>query len=401
VTFAAAALLASSVAAWVEPATGMEFVNVPAGRFVMGSPPGEKGREAQERPHEVTITRPFHLGRFEVTREQWRRVMGEDPSHFTEALDVPVERVSWIEVRKFLRRLEARSPGSRFRLPTEAEWEYACRAGSATAYNTGDTLSLAQANILPAEGAGRAAGRTTRVGSYAPNAWGLYDMHGNVWEWTADEHCPYLEGATTDPRGRCGAALKVIRGGSWYFGADSARCALRYTHRPQDRGFSLGFRVVREPPLGGAGRTTMKGWVGAVAVAVAATSAPLSLAAAAGEAEVKVTHQHLVPLCLDGAETKVGQRSWRLSAQEHVMAFTMRNQPRTGIGNAGPGVAAVKFTPQAGHKYEIEVRALADAYATRVWEREKWVPVVRDRTDDRLVSGEPEWREWAEGDCQP
>jgi formylglycine-generating enzyme required for sulfatase activity len=253
VTFAAAALLASSVAAWVEPVTGMEFVLVPAGRFVMGSPPGEIGREAQERPHEVVITRPFHLGRFEVTRRQWRRVMGEDASHFTDTLDAPVERVTWIEAHEFLRRLEARSPGSRFRLPTEAEWEYACRAGTTTAYGTGDALSLAQANVLSSDTAGGARGRTTRVGSYAPNAWGLFDMHGNVWEWTADEHCPYPEAAVTDPRGRCGAALKVIRGGSWYFGADSARCALRYTHRPQDRGFSLGFRVVREPPVGGQG----------------------------------------------------------------------------------------------------------------------------------------------------
>lgn len=85
------------------------------------------------------------------------------------------------------------------------------------------------------------------VGSFAPNAWGLHDMHGNVWEWTDDEHCPYAADPVVDPRPRCGAPLKVIRGGSWYFAADSARCALRYTHRPQDRGFSLGFRVVRDP----------------------------------------------------------------------------------------------------------------------------------------------------------
>jgi ketosteroid isomerase-like protein len=122
-----------------------------------------------------------------------------------------------------------------------------------------------------------------------------------------------------------------------------------------------------------------------------------AVAAAAGEAEVKVTHAHLVPLCLDGAEVKPGQRSWRLGAQEHALALTMRNEPRSGVGNAGPGTAVVKFTPQAGHKYEIEVRAPADSYATRVWVREQWAPVVRDRSDDRIVSGEPEWKDWA--DC--
>jgi formylglycine-generating enzyme required for sulfatase activity len=248
---AAAALIAAG-AAWVEPVTGMEFVRVPAGRFLMGSPPGEPDREEQERPHQVTITRAFHLGRYEVTQRQWRAVMVTDPSWFA-GDGLPVERVTWNDVRRFLERLEARSAGSRFRLPTEAEWEYACRAGGTAAYHTGDALSLAQANILPPAGAGGARGRTARVGSYPPNAWGLFDMHGNVWEWTADEHCPYAEGAATDPLGRCGAALKVIRGGSWYFGADSARCALRYTHRPQDRGFSLGFRVVREPSDGGQG----------------------------------------------------------------------------------------------------------------------------------------------------
>jgi sulfatase modifying factor 1 len=233
---------------WTEPATGMRFVWIDRGEFIMGSPPGEPWREVQERQHEVALTSPFWLGAFEVTQHEWEVVMGTNPSHFHDGGSrLPVEEVTWFDVRDFLARLARRSPGNDFRLPTEAEWEYACRAGTTTAYGTGQTLTNAQANF--AESAERAAageGATMPVGSFPPNAWGLYDMSGNVWEWTDDEHCPYADGRTVDPVLRCNEPLKVIRGGSWYFGADSARCGLRYTHRPQDRGFSLGFRVVRE-----------------------------------------------------------------------------------------------------------------------------------------------------------
>jgi len=217
---------------WVEPTTGMAFVSIPAGSFTMGSPPGEAGREPGEVPHVVTMPRSFWMGKFEVTQTEWQAVMGGNPSSFSASGgDFPVEQVNWFEVHAFLTRLAARTPGNRFRLPTEAEWEYACRAGTTTAYSTGPTLTRGQANITAsATTAPAERGQTTRVGSFPPNPWGLYDMHGNVWEWTDDDAGP----------------LKIIRGGSWYFGADSARCALRYTHRPQDRGFSLGFRVVRE-----------------------------------------------------------------------------------------------------------------------------------------------------------
>jgi formylglycine-generating enzyme required for sulfatase activity len=224
----------------------MAFVKVEPGAFVMGSPASEAGREAQEVQRAVRISRAFWLGAHEVTQAEWRAIMDRSPSYFPGETR-PVEEITWVEAQEFVRQLGARSPGHRFRLPTEAEWEYACRAGSAAPYATGSSLLEGQANVAwSPEGVATEGGATTPVGSFAPNAWGFYDMHGNVWEWTEDEHCPYGEGSATDPLGACGAPLKVIRGGSWYFGADSARCALRYTHRPQDRGFSLGLRIVRE-----------------------------------------------------------------------------------------------------------------------------------------------------------
>ena len=233
---------------WTDPSTGMRFVRIDAGAFTMGSPGDEQGREARERQHQVILTRAFWLGAFEVTQAQWTKVMGANPSHFRSGGDsLPVEDVTWFEVHDFLDRLSAQSRDSRFRLPTEAEWEYACRAGTTTAYATGPSLPADAANVsTAAQGVAVNGGSTTVVGSFAPNAWGLYDMHGNVWEWTDDEPCEYTEGTATDPHNACGHPLKSIRGGSWYFAADSARCALRYTHRPADRGFSLGFRVVRE-----------------------------------------------------------------------------------------------------------------------------------------------------------
>ena len=236
---------------WVEPRTGITFVRIPAGEFTMGAPLDEPFRRDDEVPHRVRISRPFLMSQTEVTQRQWMAVMGNNPSTFQAAgLDAPVESVTWNEVQEFLRRLNARNGGARFRLPTEAEWEYACRAGSTSAYSGGPRLTTDAANYdgrypLPGQENGRFRGSTTPVRSFAPNAWGLYDLHGNVWEWCADEFCPYPAGPVTDPFNRCGSRYKVIRGGSWYFGADSARSALRYTHEPHLRGFSIGFRLVR------------------------------------------------------------------------------------------------------------------------------------------------------------
>lgn len=245
-------------AEWVEPSTGMRFMLIPAGQFQMGSPPGEPGHESQEVLHDVRITAPFYLGKFEVTQQQWQQVMGDQPSWFSQCgADCPVERVDWHRAREFLTRLSALA-GHDFRLPTEAEWEYACRAGTVSPFSSGASLPATIANYdgrypYPGSAPGVYRGSPVPVGSFPANAWGLHDLHGNVWEWTADAHCPYPGSATADPRGECDSELKVIRGGSWAFNADSARCALRYTHRPADSGFSLGFRVARGAGGGAAG----------------------------------------------------------------------------------------------------------------------------------------------------
>ncbi len=210
----------------------------------MGSPAAEPGRQRDELSRRVRLTKGFWIGATEVTQEQWIRILGRNPSHFTACGDrCPVENVSWNEIQTFLSRLNARSGGG-FRLPTEAEWEYACRAGSPRPFAGEGHLSMSQANFD-----GRA---SVPVASYPPNAWGLYDMHGNVWEWCADWYGAYDPAAVENPTGPPSGEKRVIRGGSFYFGADSCRCALRYTHRPVDRGFSLGFRVARDAPPPGA-----------------------------------------------------------------------------------------------------------------------------------------------------
>jgi formylglycine-generating enzyme required for sulfatase activity len=243
-------------ATWQDPVTGMEFVRVPAGEFVMGLREGES--DVRNAPsHGVRLTRSFYLGRFEVTQAQWHRVMGTDPSQLSECgPDCPVESVSWHEVRDFLERLTELNPGERFRLPTEAEWEYVCRAGGEARYGETDTLDPTLANYdsrIPFDGVADTVfmGSSARVGSYSANVLGLHDLLGNVWEWTEDEYCPYSDSSVIDPVQHCGSDTIPIRGGSWYFSAGAARCGRRYTHAREDSGFSLGFRVLRESPAGG------------------------------------------------------------------------------------------------------------------------------------------------------
>jgi formylglycine-generating enzyme required for sulfatase activity len=250
---------------WREPVTGMEFVFIPPGRFLMGSDPTEPGRQSDELPHEVEITHGFYLGKYEVTQAEWIKLLRRNPSQFPDCgPHCPIETVSYDDIQAYIRRLAQLARAGRFRLPTEAEWEYACRAGTRTPFSTGARLSTTQANFdgRDAEGgeAERFRGRPAPVGSFPPNPWGLYDLHGNVWEWCEDWYGDYPAAPVRDPQGprrksarpvwdaRGGDWVfkRVIRGGSWYFNADSCRCAQRYTHAPADKGFSLGFRLVRE-----------------------------------------------------------------------------------------------------------------------------------------------------------
>jgi formylglycine-generating enzyme required for sulfatase activity len=222
-------------ARWIEPATQMEFALLPAGSYVAGSPATEAGHQQDEVLYPVAIARPFYMATHEVTQGQWAAIMNPAAALHPATAVLPVVNVSWHDARRFLDRLNAGRPW-RLRLPSEVEWEYACRAGTTTAYSTGPFLSTADANYngdfpLPGQAAGENRRQVTPVGSFPPNAFGLFDMHGNVWEWTNDGY---------DEK------RKVIRGGSWRFNADSARCALRYTHEPQDAGDSLGLRLVRD-----------------------------------------------------------------------------------------------------------------------------------------------------------
>jgi uncharacterized protein (TIGR02996 family) len=234
------------------PGVEMGFAWVPPGTFVMGSPPREKGRQENETRHRVTLTRGYYLGVHAVTQAQWRAVLGTDPSHF-KGDDLPVEQVGWAEARAYAAQLtEQRGDGHVYRLPTEAEWEYACRAGTDTPFHFGATLSTDQANFD-----GRRRGRgvhrdeTTPVGSFPANAWGLYDMHGNVYEWCADYYEKYPRGEVTDPTGPTEGWCWVIRGGGWNTGAGFCRAALRYALAGTVGRDYVGFRVARSLPPGG------------------------------------------------------------------------------------------------------------------------------------------------------
>ncbi len=232
----------------------MEFVLIPAGQFHMGSPSSEAKRSPDEGPvHQVTISKPFYMGKFEVTQAQYKALMGrlQKKCKF-EGDNLPVENTDYYHVDIFLKMLSAKH-GLKFRLPTEAEWEYACRAGTNTPFYTGETISAEQANYdcrhIYGNGAkGHYLGRTSSVGSYRPNAFGLYDMHGNVWEWCSDLYDKdyYKTSEMTDPKGPAIGKCRVIRGGSWNHNPNRLRCADRNRRRPgADRGL-LGFRVVLE-----------------------------------------------------------------------------------------------------------------------------------------------------------
>jgi formylglycine-generating enzyme required for sulfatase activity len=254
---------------------GMQFVRIPAGSFMMGSPETEKDRRADEHQHEVEITQDFYLGVYEITQEQYELVMGNNPSSFSstgggkdkvDGLDTrtfPVEMVSWHDAVKFCEKLnelpEERTAGRTYRLPSEAEWEYTCRGGvpSYQVFSSGDSLSSDQANFdgnIPYGNApkGPFLGRTTTVGSYKPNAFGLYDMHGNVQEWCADWHDEnyYNSSPRKDPTGPAEGSSRVGRGGSWNYYASYCRAAYRNRITPDYRSINLGFRLALVPSGG-------------------------------------------------------------------------------------------------------------------------------------------------------
>jgi formylglycine-generating enzyme required for sulfatase activity len=217
----------------------MEFVLISPGTFLMGSHDGE----AREQPiHQVTISHPFYLGKYAVTNGQWEAVMGTNPSRFIGDL-TPIANVSWEDAQEFIQRLNAKEGGALYRLPTEAEWEYACRAGSPTAYSFGDDPAQ-----LGAYGwyLNNSDGKTSPVGQRTPNAWGLYDVHGNVFEWVQDWYGKYAREPVTDPHGPASGSHRVLRGGSWNADAGRCRSAYRRYTTPSDRFDNLGFRLLRE-----------------------------------------------------------------------------------------------------------------------------------------------------------
>jgi formylglycine-generating enzyme required for sulfatase activity len=255
--------------------TKMVFQRIPAGTFTMGSPMGELGRSTNETQHQVTLTKDFYIGVFEVTQKQWERVMGTWPSYYSNAIcrdSRPVEQVSYNDIRgasagagwpadnnvdadSFMGRLRART-GNAFDLPTESQWEYACRAGTGTALNSGRNLTTttncpnmaAVGRYLYNGGSGYTqtgdtSVATAQVGSYLPNAWGLYDMHGNVWEWCGDWYGEY-SGAVTDPWGPSSGTRRSYRGGSWFRGASYGRAAFRFfSEPPTTASYGIGVRV--------------------------------------------------------------------------------------------------------------------------------------------------------------
>ncbi len=243
----------------VEIANGvkMTFVLIPPGNFRMGSPEIEDGRDKDELLHEVTLSEPFYLGKHPVTQEQYQTLIGKNPSEFKGAL-FPVETVSWEDARDFAETLtKKRADRQLYRLPTEAEWEYSCRGGrgSSKAFGIGDgrTLSSREANFHGSYPYGDAEKRaylnsTCNVGSYCANAFGLYDMHGNVWQWCADRYGPYFAREVTNPAGPPEGSFRVLRGGSWSNHGVSCRAAHRFRFDPSSRNYGLGFRLARSVP---------------------------------------------------------------------------------------------------------------------------------------------------------
>jgi formylglycine-generating enzyme required for sulfatase activity len=235
---------------------GIKLVHIKAGEFKMGSPALEKDRNENEKQHRVKISRDFWMGRYEVTQVEYLKIMGRIPRGQA-STGLPVASINWNEAMEFCKKVNEKAEGLpqgyEIRLPTEAEWEYCCRAGTETATAYGNSLSSDQANFdgkLPYGGAvkGKYVGTITKVGSYKPNNWGIYDMHGNVWEWCLDLYDAdetYKEGIV-DPLCKKGSN-RVLRGGSWEYDGSYCRSAYRYDDSADRRSNIYGFRVCLAP----------------------------------------------------------------------------------------------------------------------------------------------------------
>ena len=250
-TLAASCLLAQSPKT-ITNSIGVKLVLIPKGTFMMGSPESEEGRDKDdETQHEVTISKDYYLGVYEVTQAQYEKVMGTNPSYFqkrnirkSDSSMYPVEQVSWEDAVEFCKKLsdlpEEKKAGRVHRLPTEAEWEYACRAGSKSAYSFGESSNSLGDYAWFNENSN---GQTHPVGEKKANAWGLYDMQGNVWEWCSDWNDGYPKGAVSDPTGPKEGSYRVIRGSGSFIGAAYCRSANRFCLGPSFRGYDYGFRV--------------------------------------------------------------------------------------------------------------------------------------------------------------
>ena len=230
----------------------LKMIKVEPGSFMMGS---ENGDDDEKPVHRVTLTKPYYLGETEVTQAQWRAVMGNNPSYF-QGDDRPVEKVSWKDAVEFCQKLndEGRAPrGWKFTLPTEAQWEFACRAGTTTNYSYGDASDVEKMNFdgyYPYDGGSKGVYRqeTVAVKSLGyKNAWGFYDMHGNVYEWCLDWYKSYSSGAVTDPQGPQSGSYRVLRGGGWGSIAQYCRSAYRHYLSPDYRYYYCGFRLALVP----------------------------------------------------------------------------------------------------------------------------------------------------------
>ena len=240
-TWIAIVLFSASVFAQVSPAIpSTDFVTIQPGTFKMGCSAGDMRCDPDENPpHQVKLTKPYQLAKYEVTQAQWKAVMGDsNPSRF-KGDTLPVENISFDQVQEFLKRLNARNDGFAYRLPTEAEWEYAARAGT-LGPNTGPLDEVAWH-------LGNSEMKSHPVGQKKPNAWGLYDMEGNVYEWTNDWFFDYEEDAVTDPRGPETGFERVPRGGSWNSTPVGVRTSNRNKLEPDAGDFNIGFRVARDP----------------------------------------------------------------------------------------------------------------------------------------------------------